>query len=59
MKANEKYVNISKWTTIMSCRDAGHFYQVFDQLLKGIIMMIACMVLPYGIKWEKGKKKML
>ena len=26
----KKYFDISKWTIIMSRRDAGHFYQVFD-----------------------------
>ena len=46
MKANTKYVDISKWTTIMSRRNAGPFLEFFDHLLKVIIMMTAYEVPP-------------
>ena len=41
----------------MSRRDAGHFYQLFDKLWKFMIMIIAYMVPPYGIKWERRRRK--
>ena len=41
----------------MSRRDAGHFYQFFDKLLKFMIMIIAYMVPPYGIKWKRRRRK--
>ena len=41
----------------MSRRDAGHFYQVFDNFWKFMIMIIAYMVPPYGIKWERRRRK--
>ena len=46
MKANTKYVDISKWTTIMSRRNAGPLLEYFDHLLKVIIMMTAYEVPP-------------
>ena len=39
----------------MSRRDARHFYQVFDNFWKVIIMIIAYLVPPYGITWERRK----
>ena len=41
MKANTKFVVISKWTTIMSQRNAGPFFEFFDHLVKVIIMIRA------------------
>ena len=41
----------------MSQHHAGHFYEIFDDLLKANIIMKAFMVPPYGIRW-KGTKKM-
>ena len=45
-KANTKYVDISKWTTIMSRRNAGPFLEFFDHLLKVNIVMTAYEVPP-------------
>ena len=41
----------------MSRRDARHFHQIFDIIWKVIIMIIAYLVPPYGIKWETRRKK--
>ena len=57
MEANTKYVDISKWTSIMSRRNAGPFLEFFDYLLKVINMMRAYVVPASGIGW--GKKKIL
>ena len=43
----------------MSRRHAGHFYEIFDNLLKANIIMKAYMVPPYGIRWEGTKKNAL
>ena len=43
----------------MSRHRAGHFYEIFDNLLKANIIMKAYMVLPYGIRWEGTRKKTL
>ena len=56
-KATKKYVDISKWTTIMSRRHARHFYAVFDNFSKVIKIMRAYMVPPYCIRWEERRKK--
>ena len=39
----------------MSRRDGGHLYQVSDNFWKVNIMIIAYMVPPYGIKWERRR----
>ena len=39
----------------MSRRDARHFYQIFDNFWKGIIIIIAYFVPLYGITWERRK----
>ena len=57
MKAKKNYVDISKWTTIMSRRNAGQFLEVSDHLLKVGILMRAYVVPPYGIRWEGKRKK--
>ena len=46
MKANTKYVDISKWTSIMSRRNSGPFLEFFDNVLKVINMMRAYVVPP-------------
>ena len=46
MEANTKYVDISKWTSIMSWRNAGPFLEFFNHLLKLISMMRAYVVPP-------------
>ena len=51
MKANTKYVDISKRTTIMSRRNAGPFMEFFDHLLKVNIMMRAYVVSP-GLRYK-------
>ena len=35
---------------------AGHFYRVSNHFCKFIIMMIAYMVPPYGIKWKRIRR---
>ena len=60
MKAHTKYVNISKWTTVMSKSSAGPFFlKFFDHLVKVIIMMRAYLVTPGGIRWEERRIKIL
>ena len=44
-------------TIIMSRPDARHFHQVFDSFWKVIISIIAYLVPPYGITWEKRRGK--
>ena len=56
-KAKKTYVDISKWTIIMSQRHARQFYAVFDIFSKVIKIMRAYMVAPYGIRWEERRKK--
>ena len=58
MKANKKYVDISKWTTIMPWHNAGPFMEFFDHFLK-VIMMRAYVVPPTGIRWEERSMKIL
>ena len=41
----------------MSRRDARHIHQVFDNFWKGIIMIISYLVPPYGITWERKRRK--
>ena len=41
----------------MSRHHAGHFYEIFDNLLKANINMKAYMVPSYGIRWEGTRKK--
>ena len=57
IKANKIYVDICKWTTIMSRRHVRHFYAVFDHFSKVIKIMRAYMVPSYGIRWEERRKK--
>ena len=52
----EKCVDIFKLTTIMSRRHARHFYVVFDEFSKVIIIMRAFMVPPFGIRWKERRK---
>ena len=59
MKANTKYVDISKWSTIMCRRNRGHFLEFFDHLVKVIIRMRAYVVPPRGIRWEERRIKVL
>ena len=56
IKGEKKYLDISKWTTIMSRRHARHFYVVFDESSKVITIMRAYMVPPFGIRWEERRK---
>ena len=53
----KNYVDISKRTIIMSGCDARHFYQVIDSFWKFIMMIIAYLVPPYGITWERRRRK--
>ena len=41
----------------MSRRNAEDFNEVFDRLYKGLNMIRAYMVPPYGIRWEGRIKK--
>ena len=41
----------------MSRRDATHFHQVFKNFWKVIMVIIAFLVLPYGIKLERRRRK--
>ena len=41
----------------MSRRDTRHFHQVLDNFWKVYIMIIAYLVAPYGITWERRRKK--
>ena len=40
----------------MSRRHARHFYVVFDEFSKVIIILRAYMVPPFGIRWEEIRK---
>ena len=41
----------------MSRRDARHFHHVFDGFWNVIITIIAYLVPPYGITWERRRGK--
>ena len=41
----------------MSRRDARHFYQVYDNFWKVIIMIIAYLVPPYGTTLERRRRR--
>ena len=41
----------------MSGHHAGHFYEIFDNLLKAFIVMTVYMVPPYDKRWEGTGKK--
>ena len=41
----------------MDRRDARHFHQIFDNFWKVIIMIIAYLVSPHGITWERRREK--
>ena len=56
MEANTKYVDILKWTSIMSRRNAGPFLEFCDHVLKVIIMMRAYVVQPGGIRWVERRR---
>ena len=58
IKSKNNYVGISKMTTIMSRRNVGHFYNVFDYLYKDLDMIKAYMVPPYGIRLGRRIKKL-
>jgi hypothetical protein len=59
IKAKKTYVDISEWTTIMSQHHAGHFHEIFGNLLKANIIMITYLVPPYVIRWEGTRKNAL
>ena len=41
----------------MSRHQAGHCYEIFDNLLKANIIMKAYIRPPYGIRWDGTRKK--
>ena len=41
----------------MSRRDATHFHQVLKNFWKVIMVIIAFLVPPYGITWERRRRK--
>ena len=41
----------------MSRRDATHFHQVLKKIWKVIMVIIAFLVPPYGIRWKRRRKK--
>ena len=43
----------------MSRHHTGHFYEIFDNLLKANIIMQAYIVAPYGIRLEGTRKNAL
>ena len=43
----------------MSRQHAGHFYEIFDSLLKANIIMKSYTVPPYGIRWGEPEKNAL
>ena len=62
LKAKKIYVDISKWTTIMSRRHVRHFYAVFDHFSKVIKIMRAYIayglwLVAYGLWYKMGGKK--
>ena len=54
---NISYVDFSKRTIIMSWRDGRHSHQMFDNFWKVNIMIIAHLVPPFGITWERRRRK--
>ena len=41
----------------MSRRDATHFHQVFKKNWKVIMVILAFLVPPYGITWDRRRRK--
>ena len=58
-KSKQIYVDIFKWTTIMSRHNAAYIFEIFDQLLKVFIRMRAYMVPPYSTRSEERRRKNL